>query len=223
MKEVVMRRTLFSVVAGLAIATLVHTAALAQGTKTVRGTITAIGSASVTVSVDGKEMVFNVDAKTDITTPGGTTKTRAAQAQGKEGLKLNDYLKQGQGVEVHYHEQGMHAAQIRTLSSPPAAGTGGPPAPPAPKAQNVNGTVTAVATNSITVKTASGEQTFTVDDKTDVVATGASTATAKKKAAGEKTVITDFVGVGDTVVVTYHESGAAKNASEVRVRAKARK
>ena len=43
-----------------------------------------------------------------------------------------------------------------------------------------------------------------------------------EKAAGQKTVITDVVGKGDTVIVTYHENAGAKTASEVRVRAKAR-
>ena len=207
----------------LAVVSLTAAVAVAQSTKSVRGTITAIGPASVTVSVDGKDMVFNVDAKTDVTTPGGSTKTRAAQAQGKEGLKLADYLKVGQGVAVNYHEEGMHAASIRTLSAPP------PPSAPPPAAgaatsasHNANGVVTAVAGNTLTIKASSGEMTFVIDDKTDVVAVGASTASREKKAAGQKTVITDFVGKGDTVVVTYRENAGAKTASEVRVRTKAR-
>jgi hypothetical protein len=206
----------------LAVLSLTATVAMAQSTKSVRGILKAIGPSSVTVSVDGKEMVFNVDAKTDITTPGGGSKTRAAQAQGKEGLKIADLLTLGQGVAVDYHEQGMHAASIRTLSSPPApagAGTGGTSSTPT---HNITGVVTAVAGNSITIKGDSGETTFAVDDKTDVIAVGASTATREKKAAGQKTVITDFVGKGDTVIVTYHDGAGAKTATEVRVRTKAR-
>jgi hypothetical protein len=226
-EEVVMRRisAAVSVMGVLAVVALTAAVAVAQSTKSVRGAITAIGPASVTVSVDGKDMVFNVDAKTDITTPGGSTKTRAAQAQGKEGLKLADYLKVGQGVIVDYHEQGMHAASIRTLSAPP------PPSPPpgaapppaaASASHNVTGVVTAVGGNSLTIKVSSGEMTFTIDDKTDVVAVGASTASREKQAAGQKTMITDFVGKGDTVGVTYRENAGAKTASEVRVRTKAR-
>jgi hypothetical protein len=207
----------------LAVLSLTATAALAQSTTSVRGILKAIGPASVTVSVDGKDMVFNVDAKTDITTPGGGSKTRAAQSQGKEGVKIGDLLTIGQGVAVEYHEQGMHAASIRTLASPPVpssqakTGTGG-----SSPSHNATGVVTAVAGNSVTIKADSGEMTFAIDDKTDVVAVGASTATREKKAAGQKTVITDFVGKGDTVIVTYHENAGAKTASEVRVRAKAR-
>jgi hypothetical protein len=208
----------------LAVLSLTAAVAVAQSTKSVRGIIKKIGPASVTVSVDGKEMVFNVDAKTDITTPGGGSKTRAAQAQGKEGVKIADLLKEGQGVAVEYHEQGMHAAVIRTLASPPppAPPAGAAPKPPAPAAQTANGVVTAVAGNSLTIKAASGEMTFTVDDKTDVVASGASTMSRAKSAEGKKTVITDFVGKGDTVLVTYLDTGGAKHAVEVRVRAKGR-
>jgi hypothetical protein len=200
----------------------------AQGTKSVRGILKAIGPASVTVSVDGKEMVFNVDAKTDITTPGGGSKTRAAQAQGKEGVKIADLLTVGQGVAIDYHEQGMHAASIRTLPSPPApappAGTA-PPAGAAPTSggtQTATGVVTAVSGNSITIKAPSGDVTYAIDDKTDVVAVGASTTTRAKSAAGQKTVITDFVGKGDTVIVSYRDNAGAKTATEVRVRTKAR-
>jgi hypothetical protein len=215
----------FSLIMGvLAVLSLTAAVAVAQSTKSVRGIVKAIGGSSVTVSVDGKDMVFNVDAKTDITTPGGGSKTRAAQAQGKEGVKIADLLTVGQGVAVEYHEQGMHAAVIRTLASPPppAPPAGAAPKPPAPAAQSASGVVTAVAGNSLTIKAASGEMTFTIDDKTDVVAAGASTMSRAKSAEGKKTVITDFVGKGDTVLVTYLDTGGAKHAVEVRVRAKGR-
>jgi len=206
----------------LAVLSLTATAALAQSTKSVRGILKAIGPSSVTVSVDGKDMVFNVDAKTDITTPGGGSKTRAAQSQGKEGVKIGDLLTIGQGVAVEYHEQGMHAASIRTLASPPA------PAPPAGAAptsggtQTTTGVVTAVSGSSVTIKADTGEMTFAIDDKTDVVAVGASTTTRAMDAAGKKTVLTDFVGKGDTVIVRYRDNAGAKTAAEVRVRTKAR-
>ena len=206
----------------LAVLSLTAAVALAQSTKSVRGIVKAIGPSSVTVSVDGKEMVFNVDAKTDITTPGGGSKTRAAQAQGKGGVKIGDLLTVGQGVAVEYHEQGMHAATIRTLASPPVPAQPGAAAPKAPPAQTAEGVVTAVAGNSLTIKAASGEMTFVLDDKTDVVAAGASTKSRAMAAEGKKTVITDFVGKGDTVVVTYHDTAGTKHAAEVRVRAKAR-
>ena len=212
-----------SLLMGILALSLTAAVAVAQGTKSVRGIVKTIGPASVTVTVDGKDMVFSVDAKTDITTPGGGSKTRAAQAQGKEGVKIGDLLTVGQGVAVEYHEQGMHAATIRTLASPPAPAPP-PGAAPAPKppTQTANGVVTAVAGNSLTIKASSGEMTFAVDDKTDVIASGASTTSRAKAAEGKKTVITDFVGKGDTVVVTYHDTAGTKHAAEVRVRAKGR-
>ena len=206
----------------LAVLSLTATAALAQSTKSVRGILKAIGPSSVTVSVDGKDMVFNVDAKTDITTPGGGSKTRAAQSQGKEGVKIADLLTIGQGVVVNYHEQGMHAASIRTLASPPAPAPPAGAAPTAGGTQTATGVVTAVSGSSVTIKADAGDMTFAIDDKTDVVAVGASTTTRAMDAAGKKTVLTDFVGKGDTVVVRYRDNAGAKTAAEVRVRTKAR-
>jgi hypothetical protein len=224
-EEVVMRRISppFSSIMGvLTILALTATVAVAQSTRSVRGILKAIGPASVTVSVDGKDMVFNVDAKTDITTPGGSSKTRAAQAQGKEGVKIGDLLTVGQGVAVEYHEQGMHAATIRTLATPPAPAPPAGAVSPSPGTQNATGEVTAVAGNSITIKAPSGEMTFAVDDKTEVVAVGGTTKTSEMRAAGKKPVLSDFVGKGDTVVVSYRDAAGTKTASEVRVRTKAR-
>ena len=219
MKRVSVARS--RVVGVLVGAAVMATMGMAQPTKAAKGTITAVGPSSVTVAVDGKDMVFNVDATTDITTPGGSTKTKAAQAKGQGGAKITDLLKVGQGVIVDYHEAGMHAATIRTLPVPPSPSS--EPTAPAPATLKSAGVVSAVTGNSLVIKADSGEVTFTIDAKTDVVASGAGTATRAKKAAGEKTVITDFVGVGDTVAVNYTEAGGTKTAKSVRVTAKARK
>jgi hypothetical protein len=61
-------------------------------------------------------------------------------------------------------------------------------------------------------------QTFTIDSDTKVVGKGASTATK-----GAKVVITDLVGKGDQVSVSYRMAGTALRASEVRVITKAAK
>jgi hypothetical protein len=189
-------------------------AAVAQETKTVRGAVTAIAANSLTVKADGKEVTFVVDAKTQATAPGGTTKTRAAQAEGKPGIVITEVVKVGQGVEVKYHEQGMHAATVRVLASVPKDM---PPPPPAPAAKAATGTVSAVSGSSLTVKGATGEWTFAIDEKTKVVGAGLSTATRKMESAGKKTTIVDVVGNGDTVRVSYLEMGDMKHASEVRV------
>lgn len=194
---------------------------MAQPTKSAKGTITAIGPSTVTVSVDGKDIVFNADAKTRITAPGGSTAKREAQAEGKAGVKIADVLKVGQGVVVDYHEAGMHAASIRALPAPPSPSA--QPTAPAPATLKSAGMVSAVTSNSLVIKADGGDVTFTIDPKTEVVASGAGTATRAKKAAGEKTVITDFVAVGDMVAVNYTEAAGTKTAKSVRVTAKARK
>ena len=88
------------------------------------------------------------------------------------------------------------------------------------KTLRASGVVTAVSGTSLTVKTASGENTFAIDSETKVIGRGASTKSREKKAAGEKTVITDFVSDGDRVQVTYHDMGTTKHAATVRVTTK---
>ena len=85
------------------------------------------------------------------------------------------------------------------------------------KTMMARGTVTAVSGTSLTVKDAKGESTFTIDEHTKIVGTGASTKSREKSAVGQKTVITDFVSDGDSVSVSYHETGGTKHASQVRV------
>jgi hypothetical protein len=89
------------------------------------------------------------------------------------------------------------------------------------KTHTASGTVTAVSGSSMTVKTSKEEMTFAVDDKTDVTVTGGTTKTQAAKAAGTKTVLTDFVASGDTVTVKYHDMGTEKHAARVQVTHKA--
>jgi hypothetical protein len=192
-------------------------AATAQGSKTVKGSITSAAANAVTVKVGDKDMTFNVDAKTKVIMTGGSTKERQAQAAGKSGPTLTDVLKTGQAVEVSYQEQGMHAATIRTIASvPSAAPTGAPAAAPAAKSQTAIGAVSAVGGNSLSVKGES-EWTFAVDNSTTVSGTGVGTAGKKLLEAGGKPTLTDFVHQGDTVAVTYHEMAGTKHADIVRI------
>jgi hypothetical protein len=87
----------------------------------------------------------------------------------------------------------------------------------APKTLTANGTVSAVAADSLTVKGKDAEWTFAVDGKTTVQAKGASHKTAAAKADAKPTPITDFVKAGDKVVVKYHDMGATKHAASVTV------
>jgi hypothetical protein len=205
-------------------------AAKAEATKTAAGTIAAISGSSITVKTASGDMTFNIDQKTRVIAPGGSTKAREAQAEGKPGPVVTDVLKTGQAVDVKYHETGMHAETIRaTGSAAPAAkaaptatsGEGAPkptpPPPPRPKAERATGTVSAVSGNSLTVKSASGETTVTVDSKTTVVGTGIGTAGRKLMSEGAKPTLGEFVKEGDTVSVTYKESAGGKVASVIRV------
>jgi hypothetical protein len=199
--------------------------ALAQATKTVKGSVKEVGANTITVSVAGKDMTFNVDAKTTVVARGAGTKAKAAEAAGKTGPGLAEVMKAGEAVEVAYHEAGMHADTVRAIASVP------PPPPPAPKeaedqktkAATEGGVVSAVTGNSLTLKGKAGETTFTVDAKTVVSGTGFGTAGQKITDAGGKVTLSEFVHTGDSVTVTYHDTGVAKMASKVHVTKKALK
>jgi hypothetical protein len=200
--------------------------ALAQGTKTVKGSVKEVGANTITVSVSGKDMTFNVDAKTTVVAHGGGTKSKAAEAAGKTGPGIAEVLKAGEAVEVAYHEAGMHADTVKVIASVPP-----PPPPPAPKeaedqkskATTESGVVSAVTGNSLTVKGKAGDTTFTVDGKTVVSGTGFGSAGRKITDAGGKLTLGEFVHTGDSVSVTYHDTGVAKMATNVRVTKKALK
>jgi hypothetical protein len=200
--------------------------ALAQATKTIKGSVSAVGSNSVTVNVAGKDMTFSVDAKTTVVAKGAGTKAKAAEAAGKTGPGISEVVKTGDAVEVAYHEATMHADTVRGIASVPP-----PPPPPAPKdaddqktkATTETGVVSAVNGNTVTVKGKAGDTTFTVDAKTVVSGAGFGTAGRKITDAGGKPTLGEFVHSGDTVTVTYHDTGVAKMASNVRVVKKALK
>jgi hypothetical protein len=230
-----MRQLMVGVVAGVFLLGAGVATATAQPTKSVSGTVTAVGPDSVTVKVKDQDMKFVVDKTTEVLARGGTTATRAAKAEGKSGPAIGAVVKPGQSIEVKYHEAGMHAANIRVLSSAPAAAATAGQEKEKPKAaakedvkeksksSTASGTVTSMTGTSLTLKTSSGEQTFTVDQNAKIVGTGLGTKAKEAAAAGKKQVLSDTVAVGDTVTVTYHEAAGAKQASEVRVRQKAAK
>jgi hypothetical protein len=199
--------------------------AIAQ-TKTVKGSVKEVGANTITVTSAGKDMTFNVDAKTTVVARGAGTKAKEAEAAGKTGPGVAEVLKAGEAVEVAYHEAGMHADTVRRIASVPAP----PPAAPKEAAAEQktkplteSGVVSAVTGSSLTVKGKAGDTTFTVDAKTVVSGTGFGTAGKKIVDAGGKPTLGDFVHTGDSVTVSYHDTGVAKMASDVRVTKKALK
>jgi hypothetical protein len=189
-------------------------AAMAQGTKTEKGSVTALTPSSITVKVGEKDKTFAVDAKTQVVAPGGSTASREAKAEGKAGPMLTDIVKVGQAVSVAYHEQGMHAATVRAIAEVPPPP---PPAPAGPKAETATGVVSAVSGSSLTIKGKAGDTTFAIDNKTTVSGTGVGTAGRKMGEVGEKPTIPALVHEGDTVTVTYHDMAGTKTASVVRI------
>jgi hypothetical protein len=190
--------------------------ALAQATKTARGTVTALAADSVTVKVADQDMKFVVDGKTTVEATGAGTKSKQAQQTGMSGPKLTDVVKVGQPVQVTYHDTNgtLHAARIRAVSS-----VGGGPE----TAKSSNGIVQSVSPTSMTINGSSGAgarftQIFVIDPQTKVIGKGAGTAAA---AQGGKLVVTDIVASGDRVNVSFHPVGDALHASEIRVVTKA--
>jgi hypothetical protein len=203
-----MKRALVLLAAVVLLVSLFAGSAGAQDkdTKWVRGKVTAVSADSVTVSVHGKEMKFAVDQATKVIADAGGT------------VKLAELAKVGQGLQVRYHEKGMHAAEIRS-----ATVTGAGESSDAEKSVTVMGNVTAVTPNSLTVK-GSSEWTFAVDAKTEVTGPGVGTKIREMKAAGGKgATIADLVGKGDGVTVVYHELGDTKHAATVRITRRAPK
>jgi hypothetical protein len=84
------------------------------------------------------------------------------------------------------------------------------------------GTVTAVSTASLSIEEsksggAKATQTFTLDDRTEVYARGATRALK----GSQRGPAPNLIGKGDQVSVTYQESGGTLHATEVRVTKKA--
>ena len=69
---------------------------------------------------------------------------------------------------------------------------------------SVTGLVSMLTTASMAVKAKTDELTFVIDKDTRVIGIGAGRKSAELKRRGKPTFITEFVRMGDTVVVRYH-------------------
>jgi hypothetical protein len=85
------------------------------------------------------------------------------------------------------------------------------------KTMNAQGTVSAVAADSLTVKGKTDTWTFMIDKDTSVTAKGATHKSLAMKQDGKSTMLTDFVKMGDTVTVAYHDMGSMKHAQRINV------
>lgn len=91
------------------------------------------------------------------------------------------------------------------------------------KAKTARGTVTAVSNDSLTVSVKASSMTFGIDPNTLVVAHGARNKGNQAKATGQSgPKLADVVRSGQSVVVTYQETGGAMHATRVQVTAEPR-
>jgi Domain of unknown function (DUF5666) len=210
-----MRRAFIGIVAGIIAVVLTAPAGQAQDTKSVRGTVTAVSGNSITVKAGGKDYTFAIDKTTEVEAPGGGTAQRAAQKAGEAGIHVADVIKVGSGAEVRYHDMGgtLHAARIRG-GLPPSEGSA---SEDKPKSTSVNGAVTAVANDSITVSTGPSASTFAIDKNTKIIGEGVGTLSRKLKEAGKGMTATDAIAVGDTVNVSFSEAAGAKTATSINI------
>jgi hypothetical protein len=127
---------------------------------------------------------------------------------------MTDYVKVGGAVLVSYRETNdvNLAIWVRPIST---TGPGG--GSTAEAALIASGKVTSITPSALTLTQDGKALTFAVDAATRVEAAGAGRAT---RAAGGRVPITDLVGNGDTVSVTYRSTGTAMNASQVRITSK---
>ena len=156
-----------------------------------------------------------MNADTKVEAPGAGRQTRKVREAGGSGIKITEFVKTGNPVLVTYRETNgrNQAVSVRPISS---AGPGGGSKSEAAKI--ASGKVKSITASALTVTHDGKDLTFAVDATTKVSAPGAGRAT---KAAGGRIPITDLVGNGDTVSVTYRDAGSAMNASQVRITVKA--
>ena len=201
-----MRRLLLAVAAAWL---MVPVAAFGQE-MWVRGTVSAVAGDSISVKTADQEMKFAVTPKTSVVARGAGTAARAAEDEGRTGVKLADFVKTGERVEVHYTEAGGAMTATRILVGITAAdaksGT--------ERGRSANGIVAAVTGTSLTVTVSGKEMRFALDGSTRFVGRGLGT---KAAAAGGKFGPTDAVSKGNQVSVSYREQAGTMQATEVRV------
>ena len=87
----------------------------------------------------------------------------------------------------------------------------------AAKTMSARGTVSAVSPGFLTVRGKTDTWTFTIDKDTTVNAKGATHKSLALKEDGKASTLIEFLKMGDTVRVAYHEEGAAKHAAIINV------
>src|SRR5215510_12166623 len=76
-------------------------------------TVKSVAPTTLTVTADGKDTSFSVDAKTSVIGKGIGTKSRAKGGK----ATIADLLNTGDRVSVTYMEEGMHATKVQLLAA----------------------------------------------------------------------------------------------------------
>jgi uncharacterized protein DUF5666 len=202
----------------VAVAVLVLTVGVRSAgaqTKEARGTVAAVSDSSLTIKAGERDLTFVVNADTKVEASGAGRQTRQVRAAGGTGIKFTEFVKTGRPVLVTYREANgtNQAVSVRAIS---AAGPGGGSTSDE-AAKIASGKVTSITTSALTIASNGQNLTFAVDAATIVAAARAGRAT---KAAGGRIPITDLVGNGDMVSVTYRNAGTTLSASQVRITVK---
>ena len=195
---------------GMTAAILASAGPAGAQTKEARGTITAVAERSVTVKAGTQELTFFADHETHLQVAREQKDLEQAKAQ-SASLKVSDYFTPGTVVLVRYREENgrHHALDIGRVGS---TGSGGGSISEPDKL--ASGKVKAITPSQLTLSANGRESVYEITRDTDVRKKGATAAT---KAAGGVTPITTFVRPGDTVSISYRETGGHATASEVRV------
>lgn len=212
-----MKRTWAMAAAALAVLVAANPGFAGQ-TKWVRGPVTAMTADTITVTVKGTAMVFTVETATQLIARGAGTAARQAEAAGKPGPRLGDFVKPGQHVEVRFEETGAarRATEIRPIEAEDEARSDDSGA-------SALGTVVAVSPESLVVSDGGKEWRFAVTSKTRVLGRGAGTKSRAMAESGTPVKLTAFVGPNDRVLVYYTEAAGTRQANEIRITQKAAK
>jgi hypothetical protein len=184
-------------------------------TREARGNVVAVSDSSLTVKAGAADLTFVVSADTNVEAPGAGHKTRTARAAGGSGISITEFVKTGKPVLVTYRETN---GRNQAVSVRPISAAGSADAPKSDAAKIASGKVTSITASALTVNRDGHDVTFAVDAATKVSAQGAGRAS---RAAGGRIPITDLVGKGDTVSVSYRDAGGTMNATQVRITVKA--
>lgn len=174
-----------------------------------RGSITAVTDNTLTMKAGAEEWTFFVDGETHLEVRRAERNVQREQP-GRPSPRVSNFFQPGQAVLVRFREEKgrNHALDISRVGS-----AGGGSVSDAVKISD--GKVKSVSPSQLIIDEGGRELTFGISRDTNVLAKGATKAT---KAAGGNTAITTFVHTGDTVSISYHETGAKMMASEIRVR-----